>query len=497
MSKDIILYQNQLPHVEQLTNILKRSHVAFDMSMMGSGKTYTSTQLSKILKFPRIVVICPCTVQAKWEDMKKYNPNFFRILSYQTLRSRKGSTPIHGLLNRYDNEEDNSTTFTPTTLLEDVCRDGCFFIFDEAQNIKNKNDQWQACKAITYHIIKSGGTSRFLLLSGTPIDKEEHALNLMQMMGIIRHPKLYMYSSDENILRLFGAQELINFCRLVNKEKTDDFLRLTRFEKDTVRHNCYLLFQQVVKSSITASMPPPKLKVDIECKNGYYNVVGEEDASNLRKAISSLNSATRYNDTTKTVDIQMDSMGGITRALMKIEDAKVNTFVRIGKETLTKNPNCKIGIFVNYSSSLERLKESFQDFNPIVLHGKIPTVKRQKLIDEFQKFDLSHRVILSNLQVCSTGVDLDDQSPDGSFPRFAFASPNYVILNLHQLTRRFLRMDSKSNSVFRFVYGKCDRREVSILNSLARKTNVMKETLELQTENQILFPGEYEDIVED
>jgi hypothetical protein len=243
-------------------------------------------------------------------------------------------------------------------------------------------------------------------------------------------------------------------------------------------------------------MPPPKLKVDIDCKNGYYNIFNEDDELSLRKAIASLNIATRYNESSNSVDIQMDSMGSITRALMKIEDAKINTFIRIGKETLMKHKNSKIGIFVNYSSSLEKLEVAFQDFNPIVLHGKIPTMKRQKLIDEFQKFDLSRRVILSNLQVCSTGVDLDDQSPDGSFPRYAFASPNYVILNLHQLTRRFLRMDSKSNSVFRFVYGKCDKRETSILNALAQKTNVMKETLELQTEHQILFPGEYSEDIE-
>jgi superfamily II DNA or RNA helicase len=496
MSKDIFLYPNQVPHVESLTTILKRSHVAFDMSMMGAGKTYTSTQLAKILHFPKIVVICPCTVQAKWEDMKKYNPNFFRVLSYQTLRSRKGSTPIHGLLNRYDNEEDGSVTFTPTPLLEEVCKEGCFFIFDEAQNIKNKNDQWLACKTITYHIIKSGGTSRFLLLSGTPIDKEEHAINLMQMMGIIRHPKLYVYNSEENILKLFGTQELINFCKFVNKDKTEDFLKRIRFEKDSVRHNCYLLFQQIVKPSITASMPPPKLKVNIECKNGYYNIVNKDDEASLQKAIASLNVATRYNESTNDVNIQMDSMGSITRALMKIEDSKVSTFIRIGKETLTEYKNSKIGIFVNYSSSLEKLEEAFKEYNPIVLHGRIPTMKRQKLIDEFQKFDLSRRVILSNLQVCSTGVDLDDQSPEGLFPRYAFASPNYVILNLHQLTRRFLRMDSKSNSVFRFVYGKCDKREMSILNALAKKTNVMKETLELQAEHQILFPGEYDEDVE-
>jgi hypothetical protein len=88
-------------------------------------------------------------------------------------------------------------------------------------------------------------------------------------------------------------------------------------------------------------MPPPKLKVDIDCKNGYYNILNEDDELSLRKAISALNIATRYNESTNDVNIQMDSMGSITRALMKIEDSKVSTFIRIGKETLLKNKNSK------------------------------------------------------------------------------------------------------------------------------------------------------------
>lgn len=491
MSKEIILFPSQVPHVEKLRDILSRSHVGFDMSMMGSGKTFTSTYLAKEFKFPYVVVICPVSVENKWKEMSQYGVNMFRIISYQSLRSTKGSTPKHGLLNRYDDEDGSSVTFTPTDLLTQICNDGCFFIFDEAQNIKNKNDQWQACKAIASHILKSGGLSRFLLLSGTPIDKEEHALNLMNMMGFINHHKLYVYSRDEKILRLYGAQDLINFCKHIDKDKTEEFLRFNRFEKDNVKHNCYLLFQNVIKHSITNSMPPPKLEVTIDCKNGYYNIENEEDQCNLIKGISALNVSTDGG-----TRVQVENMKGITKALMKIEESKINTFIRIGKETLEKNPKCKIGIFVNYTASLEKLQGAFGIYNPIVLHGKIPDVKRVKMIQEFQKHNLDCRVILSNLQVCSSGIDLDDQSESGEFPRFAFASPNYVILHLHQLTRRFLRMNSKSNSVFRFVYGKCDKRETSILNALAKKTNVLKDTLESQVENDVVFPGEYQEDIE-
>lgn len=493
--ESIKLLDYQVPHVEQLTKILMKTHCAMDLSLMGCGKTYTTTELCKRIGFPRMVVICPATIEAKWKGMAKYGVNIFKVISYQSLRSRKGCNPQHSLLNRFDDPKDNSTTFTPTDTLKQIVKEGCLFVFDEAQNIKNKNDQWLACKAISHHILSSGGISRFMLLSGTPIDKEEHALHLMGMMGFIRHPKLFNFRKEDNILRLYGARELIDYCTFINKCDTEKFLLVNRFTKDTIRHNCYLLFQRILKPYITASMPPPKLKVEMNCKNGYFNILNEEDKVNLNKGIASLNSATMYNETSNTAEITSENMGSITKALMKIEDAKISTFIRVGLEQLKAVPNCKIGIFVHYNSSLEKLEKAFTEYNPIVLQGKIPKERRQILIDEYQKPDLSRRVLISNLQVCATGVDLDDKY--GEFPRYAYASPNYVILNLQQLIYRFRRTDSKSAVIFRFVYGKGDRREMSILNALAKKSQVLKDTLEDQVLANITFPGDYEDDVED
>jgi hypothetical protein len=499
MSSKIELLHDQIPHVEKIMTILRRSHTAFDMSIMGAGKTYTSTEVCKRFGFPRMVVICPATMEQKWKAMSKYDVNIFKIISYQTLRSRKGSTPSHGLLERIDTkEEDGSTTtiFTPTDVLKKIVDEGCFFVFDEAQNIKNKNDQWQACKTITNHIVKSSNTvSRFLLLSGTPIDKEEHALNIMQMMGFIRSTKLYMYMKEQGILKLYGAKELIDYCKVINKDETEEFIRLNHMDQYNVRHICYLLFQNILKPYITSSMPPPKLPMELDAKNGYYTIQNEEDEIELIKGIDALNSASKYNEGSQTVDVKMDNMGSITSALMKIELAKLNTIIRIAKEKLETVSNSKISIFVNYNKSIERLTESFKEYNPIILHGGVPKDKRQALIDTYQKLDLDKRVIIANLQVCATGIDLDDK--DGNFPRYAYASPNYMILNLQQLIYRFRRTDSKSAAVFRFVYGKSHRKEVSILNALSRKSEVLTSTLEDQVKHGISFPGSYEEEIEE
>ena len=117
------------------------------------------------------------------------------------------------------------------------------------------------------------------------------------------------------------------------------------------------------------------------------------------------------------------------------------------------------------------------------------------MINLFQKPDLEYRVYISILSVSATGIDLDDQSPKGLYPRYAFASPGFKIDELHQLTRRFYRANTQSSTVFRFVYAK-GYEEVGLLNNLARKTNVMKETLEKQVEGGVKFPGEYMNEIE-
>ena len=61
--------------------------------------------------------------------------------------------------------------------------------------------------------------------------------------------------------------------------------------------------------------------------------------------------------------------------------------------------NSKIGIFVNYSSSIEKLKEILCDYNPVLLHGSITKEKRQLNIEKFQEPNLNCRVIIANFIV--------------------------------------------------------------------------------------------------
>ncbi len=492
LEETLILQEHQIPHVEKLSNILENNYCAFDMSVMGAGKTYTTTALSMFLEFNHLIVICPASVEAKWNQMKRYGVNLTKVLSYGGLKSKKGFQPKHGLLSRIESPGDDALVFLPTDELIQIVREGCLFVFDEAQNLKNDNSQFQACQTITNLVVNLGGTSRFILLSGTPIDKEDQSVNIMRLMGIIRSSRLYNYYPEDNRIKRIGAQELIDFCNKIDPVETRKFLAIHPFTRDKIRHNCYLMFQRIVKKNLSAAMPSPVTEID--CKNGYYKIEDSDDKADLVRGIESLQRSLQFSEKDESINITRDSFAGITKALIAIEAAKVMTMARIARKQLKANPKCKVGIFVNYTDSIVKLKEELIDFGPLSINGQTAKPARQTAIKKFQEENLKHRVFIANIQVASTGIDLDDKN--GEFPRHAYISPSYRILDLHQLTRRFTRLDTKSVAHVRFFYGNVGRKETSILNSLARKTAVLKETLDQQAGEGILFPGEYAEDIE-
>lgn len=649
----IHLVRDQEAHAKSLIEILKKSVVAFDMSMMGAGKTYVASEVAIRYNFKHIVVVCPASVMGKWESMKRFikpqdakrqdskslgvgsnslelnSSSSIFILSYEGLRSTtprimsaSGKNPkrllSHGLLYRSDpnpfgsikllersskklegeeqSSEDSKTTFYPSEELISMIKEGCLFIFDEAQKVKNKNASWLAVKTISETILGRGPLgittfgpkSRFLMLSGTPMDKEEHAVNLMEMMGFIQSRKLFTTGmspvlekerdKSENFkkdilpglpkvgkisnpigntfgVKLIGAQELIDFCKNINKEKTERIVRVLSNTqnfglkdgsvREGVIHLCYTLFQEIIKKEITSSMVPPKpfdsvsgKEITLDAKNGYYkfsdSLSDMEAEKELTAGLHTLDrmmktAAFRPGGSIPKAKVGGEDLGntflnkfGLTKPLKQIETGKVPIFIRKAKETLKLVPNSKVCIFVNYLESLANIAKALAEYNPILMYGSVPKEKRQAIIDLFQEPNLKYRVYISILSVSATGIDLDDQSVgcnlvkgtkgskesdrgskkhgtlvlrDGCFPRYAFASPGFKIDELHQLTRRFYRVNTKSNAVFRFVYAK-GHNEVGLLNNLARKSGVMKDTLEKQVESGVKFPGEYSNEIE-
>lgn len=206
--QEIELRPRQLEWANKAYNILLHNYGYIDTSRMGSGKTFVLIWLAKAIGI-RLLIVCPVIMQNVWKSITEtYGIPTIGIISYASLRSKRGYQPSHIFLRRHDDgitEQGTKTlTFTPTQKYLRLVDEGIMVVFDEMQNIKNKSAQYKAAAALLHPIILRGGASRFALLSGTPFDEEEHAINLLKLIGYIRSPRLYYYDTYTHTTVLEG-----------------------------------------------------------------------------------------------------------------------------------------------------------------------------------------------------------------------------------------------------------------------------------------------------
>lgn len=518
-AKPITLLPAQIAHVDKLTDILTRSPFALDLSALGSGKTYASSFIAmrEPERFKHVIVIAPVSVKVKWMQMKKdYGVPVSAALSYCELRSVKFKQPKHGLLHRRDYKvqmniagrvvDVDKCDFTVSDKFRKMVDEGVLMVVDEIQNIKNINPQFHAAQALIKHVVDTftinpAAKSRVLLLSGSPIDKAVQAIHMFRCLGIMKADKLASYDFRNRTVVWEGLQEIIDYANTVNKHAMDHLIMKNgglRYINMTFRDArttsfCYNVFQEVIKPKIYSAMAPPNMGFKLNISNGFYHIIDDAEAALLTDAVYNLGNAARFNNERLNGTMDIQSLRSISVAMLQIETAKIGTFVRLAQEALENHPNQKIAICVNYSTTIKDLVAALHMYQPLVLNGTVSAKARGKVLDKFQAPTTESRVIIGNLSVMSTGIDLDDK--DGRFPRIAFVSPNYSTINLYQLGFRFLRADSKSPTDMYYVYG-AHARENNILAALAAKSKIMKETTPEQADHGVVFPSDNQSFTE-
>ena len=488
------IQDRQVSHFRRVLEILANFYFYIDGSEMRTGKTYIAGGVALHMKLP-VIVFCPNRVRPVWIDfLTKHGipginlPETGCVMSYDCLRSRKGHQPRHGLLERLDGPE--GVTFTPTTLLIQLLQAGIFVIFDECQKLKNTSDQYRAAKALMSQVYTVGGRSRVGFLSGTTMDKPEHAINFLRMVRFIEQRNLYSKIHGET--RLEGVADLHNWANRVNSTATARYIASHQFKSTKAGSVEYVfdLFTQVIKPSVMSIMPSLQTPKDI--KNGYY-ALDPADEQEYRRAVSALADAVRYNHREGTVNMK-DNMGAITTALERIQVAKYKMVARLVRRDLTTPMIVegveyypKVIVFCDYYKAIDLLLQELVQLGPVEFTGRIPDAQGQANLAAFNEPNLRCRLIVGNPLVGGLGISMRDT--DGRFPRKVYIMPGYRVMDLHQTAHRPYPDTGPVTSTVRFVYGLSGARENSILNACARKGEVMKK---LHEEQGVKFPNEYE-----
>lgn len=508
----IHLYPSQVGHVEKLQRILREHPLALDLSMLGSGKTYTTSHiaLGEEFGFTRVVVVAPVSVRPKWDDMRtRYGVPIAHNVSFSQLRSVKCKQPRHGLLLRRDyttnlqiygaNTSVDKVAFTTTALFRRYVEEGVLLVIDEVQSVKNVSSQFLACRTLVREVVASSGRSRVLLLSGSPIDRREQIVTLFRTMNVMTGDELASFNVGMRVLEWRGMLEIESHCSdLDSLGVTRVRARLARagghVAQGRLERYCYELFQSVFKPARASSMPVQSLGASVSKLNAFFMVVDPRERSALEYGVDALSRACSYNSGTGEVEFMrtgttaLESLRLITSSLLQIETGKIGLLVNAANTLLQGDPCAKVVICVNYSATLRDLVSRLSVHRPLVLDGGTSVNLRTRVLNAFQASTCESRLLVGNVSVMSSGIDLDDK--DGRFPRTALVNPSYSTISLYQLGHRFLRADTRSDSRVLFVFGK-HATELHLLEALARKSCVMKQTTREQSVAGVVFPGDY------
>jgi len=487
------LLPHQKEHVQRIVTTLSTNKSILDLSLMGRGKTFTTSYSATVLRSV-MVVICPASVETKWREMRsKYNAPVWKVISYESLRGRQNKQPKHGLLKRNDKVTKTGSTITSfgvTDELAEVTKSrNVLFVFDEVQKTKNKSTQAKACISLVSHACRSK-KSRVILLSGTPIDKEEQSINILRMMGLITSSMLVRRDPETNIVKWIGFDKLYRTCIKMDEDSTlrtkDDFnMQKTR---DYPKF-AYQLFIKVILHKLSSKMPDDLKTKTLNIRNRYFRCTDSEKAV-LNQYIGRMKFFTEEL-LNGGGDKKINIISNIQKCLVEIEKAKISMIVRNAEPIVEQGK--KVCIMVNFKNTIETLKERFAYYSPIVIDGRTPKHKRQSMLESFQEDSDKSNIVIANMDVLSTGVDMDDKF--GNRERYVFASPNYKTMVIQQMTYRFLRSDTKSDTTIDFVYGDCGKEESSILGCLAKKSCVMRDACKDNGNNSVKYPDEYLKVV--
>lgn len=519
--QNLTLLDHQIESFEKSQFILSKSPFLLDYSKMGSGKTFRSGKDAEALNNSHVIIIAPkmVLIGGVWLkvsklanlNMVKYDDGEPYMFGYEKLRGSKDGKQDHKLYIRTTvksrdekGKEIKDTFYQPTKFFEKLVEEGLTLIFDECHKFKNKDTLIFKCilallKSFMNIVKLSKSNSKVIFLSGTPITKEEEAINLCMCLGIIKSDKLYSNEFgriDFNKPEERGAIEMVAYCEQIDKKTTNKIIENYPFgiNKKTIVSTLFKLFTGVIVKNLSVTMPDPKIDVPLDAKNGFYHL-STKRIPLLVSAINEFKSAAykiiegRLNK--KSMEAAMAQM---MAALVKIEYQQLEIFIRKAIDDLTDDPNIKVCLTFNFISSIKIATKLLAKYKPLILYGKVPQNKRKGIIDKYNESNDENRLLICNLKVSALGIDLDDKN--GNYPRKVYISGSFDIINTYQAIYRYYRAGTKSSPRIRIVYT-LGHTNLKVLDAYARKSNIMKDVLEEQVKHGVKFPGDFEKDNED
>ena len=376
------------------------------------------------------------------------------------------------------------------------------------------------------------GRCRVANLSFTPGDQPKHYPQILRMVGIITCTELYhrIPFDSEIKYRDYGLGQLEIACRKANKNSlAKDLLEQEKFRMSAAKayRICKELYDVYIGNTLTFAMPKPNQTITQE----FYNAFLETDPKSLKilnTGIACLSKGLLWNGV-EIGDKKDWDLGSIVNGLKLIEEGKLLSIAHYVQTEIEKKPNKKFVICCGARGTknhyilqqmLHHNKESklrdmilkahrngnqywkhvnkdiihymwdkhVQEYDhPDVINGKVKENERIKILDKFQENNLESWCLIISPGTGSESVSLQDKW--GDHPREMLIVPDYFFSRIVQSAGRINRIGQKSNSKTLIVYSKDSYLETKLLDSMVRKSGVLKDLL--AKDQKVKFPGDY------
>lgn len=398
------LLEYQKPHMQKLINAYLNNQCILDASDTGTGKTYTTCYLAKIMNL-KLFVICPKSIINTWKNVSNiFDVKYYGITNYELLQYCKYYTQESGnkrIKGTYISKNNNNIIKYKWNLPSDT-----LLVFDEAHRCKNE-------KTVNSHILMAASqiSTKILLLSATIADKPEYFKIAGYIMNFYPHPR-HFRKWWKNIL---------------NENKHTNGLK-TVHSKIFPHKGSRMKMEQL-------GLQFPKNQIKAQC----YTM---ENADKIEKTYRDLENEI------KTLKEQEKNAAcalvAILRARQKIELYKIPTFVELTKTHLENN--LSVVIFVNFTETLMQLADMLN--TDCIVYGQQSFDERMKNIEDF--IENRENLIICNIRAGGVGIDLNDKY--GNHQRISLISPTWSAQDLIQSFGRIYRADNKTPALQRIIF---------------------------------------------
>lgn len=409
-------YQNK--HINKLIPVLIKNFAAVDGSDTGTGKTYTSSAIAKLLNL-KIIALVPIASISKWQevagefgvDIFASNYEQFRIGNIKYLQRKNFVKKIKNKNGKI--VEKKCTKFAWQTNKKHL------IIFDECHRCKGhetlNGKMLRACANINSYV---------LCLSATIA---ADALELYNLGLVIRLFRTWLE------FRAWGSQRGIKDGFWVDLEFSATKENLLKIHKDI-----YPGKGARMKVSEIPDFPENNIICDV------YDMQAAEIIQE------------KYDLLKNTLEITKR-----IKARQEIELLKVDTIIELARDLLAQNYS--VCIFVNFRQTIIELMEKFG--TDCVIWGGMKKEEREKNIANFQSN--KKKLIILNNQAGGESISLHDMT--GSCPRVSIINMPESAKNLKQVFGRIRRQGTKANKVTQILVFCRKTIEESVAKNIRKK----------------------------